>query len=97
MDSALVFKFTVSCEHSFLPLLICPSPESEQGIEVNLAFFFLFFFLLIKEYRYQKIKVIYPKSHSKETAQLVPRHRLPSVWDTNLQQQWPYSPAKMLF
>ena len=44
MDSALVFKFTVSCEHSFLPLLICPSPESERGIEVNLAFFFLFFF-----------------------------------------------------
>ena len=53
MDSALVFKFTVSCEHSFLPLLICPPSESEQGIEVNLAFFF---FLLIKEYGYQKIK-----------------------------------------
>ena len=30
-------------------------------------------------------------------AQLVPRHRLPSVWDTNLQQRQLYSPAKMLF
>lgn len=38
MDLALLFKFTVFCEHSLLPFLICPSLESRQGIEFKELF-----------------------------------------------------------
>ena len=40
--------------------------------------------------------MVYPKSHSEETAQLVPKHRLPYVGGMNLQQWWLSSSVKIV-